>query len=363
MKTKAFIQDLTVCIMLIMGSLYTNPIFANLLTDVAELNLTTLTSIRGFDEDISPPVAECQDVTVSADENCEGFVTADQIDNGSFDPDGDSLFFSLDPPAPYQLGETVVTLTVEDSNGETDQCTATITVVDDTAPVITVNPDESILWPPNHHYTTFEMSDLVSSVDDNCAEVSLENVKITRVTSDESENSTGDGNTENDIIISDDCKSIQLRSERQGSSNGRVYTIYLELDDGNDNTDSATYQVKVPHNPGNPAIDDGIAYEVYLDCIDETTSVKAIDNENVNLSVYPNPFSNTTTFEYELKQASMVQIIIFNHFGEQVDLIKVKQAQGLNKVVWTPKNKPDGVYYFRLQAGDQEASGKVVLMK
>ena len=346
MKTKAFIQYPALLILLLVGCLYHNPIFA-----------------ESFDLDSLPPVAICQDVTINADENCEGFVTAEQVDNGSFDPEGDSLTYSLYPPAPYQLGETTVTLTVADSTGETGQCTATITVVDDTAPVITINPVESVMWPPNHQYITFELDDLVISVEDNCSELSLEDVKITKVTSDEAENSTGDGNTMDDIMIADDCKSIQLRSERQGSSNGRVYTIYLELNDGNDNTDSASYQIHVPHNTGNPAIDDGPAYEVYMECIDETTSVKTIDNENANLSVYPNPFSNSTTFEYELKEASTVQIFLYNPIGKQVDVIRDQQAKGLNKIVWNPKNKPEGVYYFKLQAGDQKASGKVMLMK
>ena len=346
MKTRPFIQNTGVYILLLMGCLNYNPTLA-----------------KSFDIDSLPPVAICQDVTVIADENCEGFVTAEEVDNGSFDPEGDSLTYSLDPPAPYQLGETIVTLSVADSTGESDQCTATITVLDTTPPAITVNPVETEIWPPNHKYIIFELSDLVLSVDDNCEGLSVENVNITKVTSDEPENSTGDGNTLDDIVISNDCKSIELRSERKGSGNGRVYTIYFELDDGNDNVDSATYRILVPHNTGNPAIDDGSAYEVYRDCNDVVTSIKDIDLENVNLSVYPNPFSNSTTFEYELNQASTVQIFIYNHVGKQIDVIRKEQAKGLNKIVWFPENKPEGVYYFRLQAGDQEASGKVLLMK
>ena len=361
MKTKAFIQNIIVFILLLTGCLYYNPIYAEY--SVKELSLKSFTSVEGFDLDSLPPVAICQDVMVSADENCEGLVTADQVDNGSFDPEGDSLTFSLDPPAPYQLGETIVTLTVSDSTGETDQCTATITVIDTTPPVITLNPVEADIWPPNHKYNTFELSDIVLSVDDNCADLGLDDVNITKVTSDEPENSTGDGNTMNDMVIANNCKSIQLRSERKGSSNGRVYTIYLELNDGNDNIDSATYQIRVQHNTGNPALDDGIAYEVYRDCLDETTTISDIDNVDVNLSVYPNPFSNSTTFEYELKQSSMVQIVIYNYLGEQIDVISENQTEGLNKIVWTPNNEPEGVYYFKLQAGNQETSGKLVLME
>jgi len=82
------------------------------------------------------PVAVAQDVTVSADANCQGIVTADMIDNGSSDPDGDSFTIAASPEGPYALGSTQVTLTVTDDSGESSQATATVTVVDDTAPVI-----------------------------------------------------------------------------------------------------------------------------------------------------------------------------------------------------------------------------------
>jgi hypothetical protein len=73
----------------------------------------------------------CQDVMVSAGSNCTANAS---INNGSFDPDGDSITISQSPPGPYSLGMTTVTLTVEDDDGVTDTCTATVTVVDNTPP-------------------------------------------------------------------------------------------------------------------------------------------------------------------------------------------------------------------------------------
>jgi hypothetical protein len=40
-----------------------------------------------------------------------------------------------------------------------------------------------------------------------------------------------DGNTTNDIVIAADCKSVQLRSERNETLNGRVYVITLRVHD------------------------------------------------------------------------------------------------------------------------------------
>ena len=85
-----------------------------------------------------PPVAVCQDVTVSAGPDC----TADaSVDDGSYDPDGDPITVTQDPPGPYGLGDTDVTLTVTDDKGASDMCSATVTVVDTTPPVITCPAD------------------------------------------------------------------------------------------------------------------------------------------------------------------------------------------------------------------------------
>ncbi len=86
-----------------------------------------------------PPVAICQNLTLSADANCEGMTTAEDFDNDttpSSDPNGDPLFFSVDPPGPYASGNTPVTLTVSDGV-LSSTCTAMVTVTDNEYPVIT----------------------------------------------------------------------------------------------------------------------------------------------------------------------------------------------------------------------------------
>jgi YVTN family beta-propeller protein len=80
------------------------------------------------------PKASCHDVTVAAGPSCTATAS---VDNGSSDPDGDPLTLSQAPPAPYSLGATRVTLTATDPSGASDQCTATVTVLDNTRPTIT----------------------------------------------------------------------------------------------------------------------------------------------------------------------------------------------------------------------------------
>ena len=67
--------------------------------------------------------------------------------------------------------------------------------------------------------------------------------------------------------------------------------------------------------------------------------------------------------EYELNHPETVTINFYNQFGKLMEVIEESQLKGLNKVVWTPENLAGGIYYFRLQAGEQVATGKMVLMR
>src|SRR5262245_19531457 len=80
------------------------------------------------------PVAMCRNVTAAA--GSSGTANA-SINNGSFDPDsGDTITINQSPAGPYALGVTNVTLTVTDNHGGSSSCSATVSVVDTTAPTI-----------------------------------------------------------------------------------------------------------------------------------------------------------------------------------------------------------------------------------
>jgi hypothetical protein len=322
-----------------------------------------------------PPVAVCQDVTVSADENCVADVAAGQVDNGSFDPDGDDITLSLSPAGPYPLGETVVTLTVDDGQ-ELSTCTATITVDDNTQPVVVANSDPIELWPPNHKYNTVDVSQCFVSVSDNCTALSMNDVYIASVSSDEEENAqgNGDGNTTDDIIISEDCKSVQLRKERQGRGNGRVYTITLAADDGNGNTGTTTCQVTVPHSQnGDPAVDDGAVYTVNGSC----GGFAKINGEENNLRQtqqipdsykldqnFPNPFNPSTVIRYAVPEDASVSLIIYDALGNQIlELVNGDVAAGNHEVVFDAGNFASGIYFYRLTAGNFMQINKMLLLK
>jgi FG-GAP repeat len=95
-------------------------------------------------------------------------------------------------------------------------------------PVITLRPAIELL-PPDHKYDIITIAQMVQSVSDDSDGNLFNNVVIEKVTSDEPDDASrkADGTTINDIVIAGDCKSVRLRSERDGKKNGRVYSVTL----------------------------------------------------------------------------------------------------------------------------------------
>jgi hypothetical protein len=99
------------------------------------------------------------------------------------------------------------------------------------------------------------------------------NAHITRITSDELEDDKllrgglGDGDTCNDIVPTGPM-TADLRVERSGRSNGRLYTVFFEVSDANGNVTSSSCTVGVPHDqsPTNAVLDDGCKYCVGAGC-------------------------------------------------------------------------------------------------
>jgi hypothetical protein len=87
-------------------------------------------------------------------------------------------------------------------------------------------------------------------------------VVIEKATSDEPD---GGDSTLNDIVIASGCKSVQLRAERDGTKDGRVYHITLGVKDSSGNLTTAVYNVSVPVGKA-PAVDSGVHYTVNSTC-------------------------------------------------------------------------------------------------
>lgn len=155
-----------------------------------------------------------------------------------------SLTTSAASGSTFPIGTTTVAVTAKDAAGNSANGSFTITVRDTTAPaLVSVTPSSATLWPPNHQMVAITIAAVATDV------VGVTSLKIISVTSNEPDNGLGDGDTAGDIQITGDLK-LNLRAERSGTGNGRVYTITVEARDAAGNATTRTCTVSVPKSQG-----------------------------------------------------------------------------------------------------------------
>ncbi len=145
---------------------------------------------------------------------------------------------------PTVAGVFDVTIAASNAAGEGIASLA-LTLRDATAPrFVSLASSLTELWPPNHRMVAIR---LTATVTDNVDPAP--SVRIVRVTSNEPVNGTGDGDTAPDWRITGPL-TLELRAERAGGGNGRVYTITVAATDAAGNTAERTVTVAVPKSRG-----------------------------------------------------------------------------------------------------------------
>lgn len=146
-------------------------------------------------------------------------------------------------PGFFPLGNTLVEFSSGDDSGNTNSCLAAVDVEDTIAPtIVSVSATPNSQWPPNHKLVAVTVDVEVEDACDTSAAC-----MIVDVSSNEPLNDIGDGNTSPDWVVTGDL-TVDLRAERAGSLDGRVYTIDIECGDGSGNTSMASVEVSVAHN-------------------------------------------------------------------------------------------------------------------
>ena len=103
--------------------------------------------------------------------------------------------------------------------------------------------------------------------------------------------------------------------------------------------------------------------------VDEAVGVIDLDNNNDDVIIYPNPFTNKTIIYFSLKKTQNVQLDIFNMNGKKVislidngELIK-----GSHSFIWKGNNSqntilPNGIYMYSLTT-DRKYTSKILLKR
>jgi hypothetical protein len=185
----------------------------------------------------------------TASDNCDAAVTDEIVGGDIVDADTPGTYF--------------VTYDAMDACGNVaSQVVRIVNVIDTIPPEVTV-ADVLEIWPPNHKYSTFNLSDCVVRVEDACGDLLDvdEAGTIVSIYSDEPEDAPGggDGKTVDDIVILGPS-AFKVRDERQGGGNGRIYGVTFEISDTAGNVATATCYIGVPHDKsGKQPADEGPA--------------------------------------------------------------------------------------------------------
>lgn len=84
---------------------------------------------------------------------------------------------------------------------------------------------------------------------------------------------------------------------------------------------------------------------------------------------YPNPFNPATVIRYQLPQANKVELTVHSLLGEVVKvLVNERKYAGAHEALWdgrdaTGKLMANGIYWYRLQAGDFVETKKMLLLR
>jgi uncharacterized repeat protein (TIGR01451 family) len=140
-----------------------------------------------------------------------------------------------------------------ESNPADNSASATITVNHN--PVCTaLKAHPHKLWPPNHKFVTVTVGGATDIDGDTLT------TTITGVTQDELLVGAGSGPFSPDAAwVTGHSNQVQLRAERDGTGDGRVYRIATTVTDGKGGSCTGTARVKVPHDQsGRRAVDSGL---------------------------------------------------------------------------------------------------------
>ena len=79
---------------------------------------------------------------------------------------------------------------------------------------------------------------------------------------------------------------------------------------------------------------------------------------------FPNPFSKTTTFQFDVQEPSPVRISVYNTYGQLVEVLVDRfMPAGSHQVEWAPTVSGSGVYYYRIESQHFTTSRRVLYVK
>jgi photosystem II stability/assembly factor-like uncharacterized protein len=112
----------------------------------------------------------------------------------------------------------------------------------------------------------------------------------------------------------------------------------------------------------------GTSEGIFWRSISGITGIKREDTQVPNLyslfQNYPNPFNPATKIKYQIPKAGFVSLKVYDLLGREVaTLVHEEKLAGRYEVEFNGTNLPSGVYFYKLEAGGNIFTKKLVLLK
>jgi Putative metal-binding motif/Secretion system C-terminal sorting domain/HYR domain len=279
-------------------------------------------------EDTNPPTVTCQPYTAVLDGNGTASITMSDVYDAASSSDNCGAV-NLVNVTPFSfdcndLGPNTVTLFVNDGNGNFANCTATVTVVDNTAPTATCKPYTAQL--DANGSATIAPADVFDSGSDNCGTVTP----------------------------------VSVTPNSFGCANVGANTVTLTVNDGNGNTANCTATVTVEDNISPAANCKNIT--VALDNTGSATIAEDAVNDGSSDACGPLTFdTNVTSFGCAETGANTVTLTVTDNNGNSSSCTATVTVQDNTPPSANCKNfstalDPDGYYTLAPASVDDGSS-------
>lgn len=85
---------------------------------------------------------------------------------------------------------------------------------------------------------------------------------------------------------------------------------------------------------------------------------------DLNLNVYPNPFTDLTTINYSIAQPDNIEISIYDQLGRKIEtLVKSRKDAGSYQIDWKTPTLNPGVYHLKMITNNGTYTRQLVLTK
>ncbi len=164
-------------------------------------------------------------------------------------------------------------------------------------------------------------------------------------------------------------RSTTPNARNTGALIGEVGAALLTFSDTNLSSGTYFYQATALYG----TVESPPSNEISATVTGGTTDREATDELPQRLELiqnYPNPFNPTTTIQYGLPAPTRVTVAVYNVLGERIATLvdQAQQPAGYYSVVWNGRTVAgntvaSGLYMYQLQAGEQNLSRTMLLMK